>query len=57
MTSQSLFADAFGTSDLDLYKDVLHVNKDCSPAQLRKAYYKQAREFHPDKVSTSNSSA
>jgi len=45
----SLFQQAFGTSDLDLYKDVLHVSKDCSPSQLRKAYYKQALKFHPDK--------
>jgi DnaJ family protein C protein 9 len=40
---------AFGTSDLDLYKDVLQVSKTCTPAQLRKAYYKQALQYHPDK--------
>jgi len=40
--------EAFGTS-ADLYKDVLHVSKDCTPSQLRKGYYKQALKFHPDK--------
>jgi DnaJ family protein C protein 9 len=34
---------------MDLYKDVLHVDKTCTPAQLRKAYYKQAMVYHPDK--------
>jgi curved DNA-binding protein CbpA len=45
----SLLVEAFGTSDLDLYEDVLNVPKDCSPSQLRKAYYNQARQLHPDK--------
>mmetsp|Transcript_25591 Transcript_25591/g.70413 ORF Transcript_25591/g.70413 Transcript_25591/m.70413 type:complete len:110 (-) Transcript_25591:320-649(-) len=44
-----IFQQAFGSDKVDLYKDVLRVPKDCSPSQLRKAYYKQAREFHPDK--------
>lgn len=44
-----MFEEAFGTSELDLYKDVLHVSKDCTPSQLRKGYYKQALKFHPDK--------
>lgn len=44
-----MFEEAFGTSDLDLYKDVLHVSKECTPSQLRKGYYKQALKFHPDK--------
>jgi len=44
-----MFEQAFGTSDLDLYKDVLNVSKDCTPSQLRKGYYKQALKFHPDK--------
>ncbi|KAL3931467.1 MAG: hypothetical protein SGBAC_011294 [Bacillariaceae sp.] len=34
---------------VDLYKDVLQCPKDASNAQLRKAYYKRARDFHPDK--------
>jgi DnaJ family protein C protein 9 len=45
----SLLEQAFGTSELDLYKDVLHVSKTCTPAQLRKAYYKAALQWHPDK--------
>ena len=49
MTNNYMFEEAFGTSDLDLYKDVLHVSKDCTPSQLRKGYYKQALKFHPDK--------
>jgi len=44
-----MFQEAFGTSELDLYKDILHVSKDCTPSQLRKGYYKQALKFHPDK--------
>mmetsp|Transcript_43450 Transcript_43450/g.48682 ORF Transcript_43450/g.48682 Transcript_43450/m.48682 type:complete len:310 (+) Transcript_43450:68-997(+) len=42
----SLFEQAFGT--LDLYS-VLQVTKDCSLSQLRKAYYKKAKQYHPDK--------
>ena len=49
MTDSTMFEEAFGTSDLDLYKDVLKVAKDCTPSQLRKGYYKQALKFHPDK--------
>jgi DnaJ family protein C protein 9 len=45
----SLLQDAFGTTDLNLYEDVLFVSKTCTQAQLRKAYYKQALKFHPDK--------
>ncbi len=45
----NMFEEAFGTSDLDLYKDVLHVSKECTPSQLRKGYYKQALKYHPDK--------
>lgn len=47
----SLLEQAFGKSsnDLDLYADVLNVSKTCTPAQLRKAYYQQALQFHPDK--------
>ena len=45
----NVFQEAFGTLDLDLYKDVLHVSKDCTLSQLRKGYYKQALKYHPDK--------
>lgn len=44
-----LVQQAFGRDDVNLYEDVLKVAKDCSLAQLRKAYYKQALLFHPDK--------
>eukprot|EP00535_Pseudo-nitzschia_heimii_P002761 CAMPEP_0197183152 /NCGR_PEP_ID=MMETSP1423-20130617/7543_1 /TAXON_ID=476441 /ORGANISM="Pseudo-nitzschia heimii, Strain UNC1101" /LENGTH=301 /DNA_ID=CAMNT_0042633701 /DNA_START=125 /DNA_END=1027 /DNA_ORIENTATION=- len=44
-----MFEQAFGASNLDLYEDVLHVSKDCTPSQLRKGYYKQALKYHPDK--------
>jgi len=45
----NVFQEAFGTLDLDLYQDVLHVSKDCTLSQLRKGYYKQALKYHPDK--------
>lgn len=45
----SILQEAFGTSELNLYEDVLFVSKTCTQAQLRKAYYKQALQFHPDK--------
>jgi DnaJ family protein C protein 9 len=45
----SLLEEAFGTTELNLYEDVLLVSKTCTQAQLRKAYYKQALKFHPDK--------
>eukprot|EP00429_Kryptoperidinium_foliaceum_P030012 CAMPEP_0176139320 /NCGR_PEP_ID=MMETSP0120_2-20121206/70785_1 /TAXON_ID=160619 /ORGANISM="Kryptoperidinium foliaceum, Strain CCMP 1326" /LENGTH=93 /DNA_ID=CAMNT_0017475303 /DNA_START=78 /DNA_END=355 /DNA_ORIENTATION=+ len=44
-----LVQQAFGREDVNLYDHVLKVEKDCSPAQLRKAYYKQALVYHPDK--------
>lgn len=44
-----LVQQAFGRNIVNLYDDVLKVPKECSLAQLRKAYYKQALLFHPDK--------
>ncbi|KAL3916949.1 MAG: hypothetical protein SGILL_004943, partial [Bacillariaceae sp.] len=49
----SLLEQAFSLpsvdEQLDLYKDVLQCSRDSTPAQLRKAYYKQAKQYHPDK--------
>lgn len=44
-----LVQQAFGRADINLYEDVLKVKKDCNLSELRKAYYKQALQFHPDK--------
>lgn len=46
--TQELIFLAFGDGAC-LYKDVLKTEKDCSSAQLRKAYHKRALCFHPDK--------
>lgn len=48
MTRQ-LLEEAFGSDKMDLYNDILLCSKDATNAQLRKAYYKRARHFHPDK--------
>lgn len=40
--------EAFG-EDCDLYKDVLRCSSDTDQAGLRKAYYRRALQFHPDK--------
>jgi Tfp pilus assembly protein PilF len=50
--TRALLEQAFG-SHIDLYNNVLQCPKDASNAQLRKAYYKRAREFHPDKNTVS----
>jgi hypothetical protein len=47
--TRSLVEQAFGTSSFDLYIDVLKCSREVNQAQLRKAYYKQARNYHPDK--------
>lgn len=43
-----LIQEAFGES-CDLYKDVLQCPRDANAARLRKAYYRRALHFHPDK--------
>eukprot|EP00549_Striatella_unipunctata_P002413 CAMPEP_0118680432 /NCGR_PEP_ID=MMETSP0800-20121206/4362_1 /TAXON_ID=210618 ORGANISM="Striatella unipunctata, Strain CCMP2910" /NCGR_SAMPLE_ID=MMETSP0800 /ASSEMBLY_ACC=CAM_ASM_000638 /LENGTH=303 /DNA_ID=CAMNT_0006576581 /DNA_START=13 /DNA_END=924 /DNA_ORIENTATION=- len=51
--STTVITQAFGV-DADLYKDVLGISdnrKDVTLARLRKAYYKRALVYHPDKVS------
>ena len=55
-TMSAILREAFGSDEVDLYKDVLKVDRECTPAQLRKAYYKQALKFHPDRT-TDNSEA
>lgn len=42
-----IIQESFG--DCDLYKDVLYCAKDADKAALRKAYYRTALKFHPDK--------
>ena len=62
MSGYTLISQAFGEA-ANLYTDVLGIpsSKNASdsfssitPSQLRKAYYKRALEFHPDKQSTSS---
>jgi DnaJ family protein C protein 9 len=53
MSAATIIADAFGEG-ADLYEDVLGVPKTATNAQLRKAYYKKALQFHPDKQQSSS---
>eukprot|EP00980_Cylindrotheca_fusiformis_P017369 scaffold5392_cov107-Cylindrotheca_fusiformis.AAC.2 len=46
--TRTLLVQAFGNK-IDLYEDVLQCPRDASNTQLRKAYYKRARDYHPDK--------
>lgn len=50
MSAATIIAHAFGEGAC-LYGDVLEVSKDATPAQLRKAYYRKALLYHPDKTS------
>ena len=50
MSAATILSEAYG-EDACLYTTVLGVAKDCTPAQLRKAYYKKCLQYHPDKLS------
>lgn len=54
MSAATILAQAFGEGAC-LYETVLKVPKDASPSQLRKAYYKKALQYHPDKIPNSAS--
>jgi len=43
--------EAFGL-DCDLYKTVLQCSREADAAGLRKAYYRRALKYHPDKIAT-----
>lgn len=49
MSAATIIANAFGEGAC-LYETVLQVARDATPAQLRKAYYKKALLYHPDKT-------
>lgn len=49
MSAATILAQAYGEGAC-LYETVLQVPKDASASQLRKAYYKKALKFHPDKL-------
>ena len=48
MSNATIVAEAFGEGT-NLY-DILGVEADATSAQLRKAYYRKALQYHPDKV-------
>ena len=51
---EQAFGDGGNTSAVvDLYDDVLKCPREATSAQLRKAYYQQARIYHPDKNTVS----
>lgn len=53
MSAATIIAQAFGES-ANLYETVLGTTSDATPAQLRKAYYKRALVYHPDKQTSKN---
>lgn len=50
MSATTIVSEAFG-SDANLYTEVLQLpsEESATPSQLRKAYYRQALKYHPDK--------
>ena len=49
MSSNHIILEAFG-KNCDLYADVLECPRDANSAALRRAYYRSALKYHPDKV-------
>jgi len=54
MSAATVIANAFG-EEANLYSTVLCVSPTATTAQLRKAYYKRALQYHPDKQDASKS--
>ena len=52
MSAATILSQAYGEGAC-LYETVLEVSKSATPSQLRKAYYKKALQYHPDKLSGS----
>jgi DnaJ family protein C protein 9 len=52
MSAATIIAHAFGEG-ADLYTTVLNTTSESTAAELRKAYYKRALVYHPDKLSSS----
>lgn len=44
-----LIEEVFGSNTCDLFDDVLQCSNDVNPSQLKKAYYRVALKYHPDK--------
>ena len=49
MSNSHIIKEAFG-KHCDLYSDVLECPRDANSAALRRAYYRSALKYHPDKV-------
>eukprot|EP00804_Cyclotella_cryptica_P013615 CCRYP_012956-RA/>CCRYP_012956-RA protein AED:0.12 eAED:0.12 QI:0/-1/0/1/-1/1/1/0/361 len=49
MSAATIISQAYGEGAC-LYETVLNVPRDASASQLRKAYYKKALQYHPDKL-------
>jgi DnaJ family protein C protein 9 len=49
MSAATILSQAYGEGAC-LYETVLEVPRNATPSQLRKAYYKKALKYHPDKL-------